>query len=178
MNSELMYYKPYESSYPSKQVALLHLWDEIGLPHSKNKQEFGQSLEIIGFHVDPQAMSFTMPSESKAALIAAIRAFINTSSRRRKPLVEWQRLLGWINWALNVFPLLKPALQSSYAKIMGKSFCRAPIFLNRDVIWDLGWLADVMEASDGIHFFDAIEWPLEDANMKIFCGSTPTNMAF
>ncbi|KAF8587540.1 hypothetical protein K439DRAFT_1614295 [Ramaria rubella] len=72
MNSELVYYKPYDSSNPSKQVSLLRLWDEIGLPHSKNKQEFGQSLEIIGFHVDPQAMSFTMPSESKAVLIAAI----------------------------------------------------------------------------------------------------------
>ncbi|KAF8585148.1 hypothetical protein K439DRAFT_1646686 [Ramaria rubella] len=178
MNPELVYYELYDTSYPSKQVALLRLWDEIGLPHSKNKQEFRSSLIIIGFHVDPQAMSFTMPTESKTALISAICAFIDTSLGQRKPLIEWQHLLGWINWALNVFPLLKPALQSSYTKITGKRYTHAPIFLNRSVIQDLCWLANVIEESEGIYFFDALEWPLENANMEVFCDSTLTNIAF
>jgi len=49
-----------------------------------------------------------MPAESKNELIHAIFEFIDTSSSRRRPLVEWERLLGWINWGLNTFPLLKP----------------------------------------------------------------------
>ncbi|KAF8586317.1 hypothetical protein K439DRAFT_1646329 [Ramaria rubella] len=178
MNPTLVYYDPYKESYSSKQVALLRLWDDIGLPHSKNKQEFGPSLMIIGFWVNPRDMSITMPSESKADLIAAVRNFVDTSSVRRRPLVEWQRLLGWINWGLNCFPLLKPALQSSYEKISGKKFSHASIFLNREVIRDLKWLSDVLEDSDGICMLDAIEWPLENADLEIFCDSTLSNMAF
>jgi len=29
----LVYYKPYNDYLPSKQAALLTLWDDIGLPH-------------------------------------------------------------------------------------------------------------------------------------------------
>jgi len=83
------------------------LWDDIGLPHEKQKQVFGHNLDIIGFHVKkPHAMSFTMPSNSKSDLILAIRTFADSSTVCHHPLVEWQHLLGWINWGLNIFPLL------------------------------------------------------------------------
>ncbi|KAF8573412.1 hypothetical protein K439DRAFT_1625101 [Ramaria rubella] len=121
MNETLMLYEPYESYYPLKQVQLLCLWDILGLPHSKDKQVFGSSLEIVGLHVDPRAMKITMVPNRKLELCSAIRSFIDTRTGCRRPLVEWQRLLGWINWALNVYPLLKPGLQSSYAKISGKT---------------------------------------------------------
>jgi hypothetical protein len=50
------WYEPYGCYYPTKQTRLLLLWDEIGLPHEKPKQEYGRTLRIIGFMVDPNSM--------------------------------------------------------------------------------------------------------------------------
>src|SRR5882724_3552592 len=131
-NPMLKCYEPYDTYYPSKQCRLLMLWDDIGLPHEKRTQVFGCDLNIISFHVNPSAMSFTMPANSKLDLILAIRTFADSSASRRHPLVEWQRLLGWINWGLNVFPLLHPALKSSYMKIRGKTNAHTSLYLNHD----------------------------------------------
>ncbi|KIY44616.1 hypothetical protein FISHEDRAFT_21665, partial [Fistulina hepatica ATCC 64428] len=57
------------------QVRLLHLWDELGVPHERKKQEWGHSLTIIGFVVNVDEMSITMPDQSRRDLIAALRAF-------------------------------------------------------------------------------------------------------
>jgi len=102
-NPALQYYPPYNMYYPSKQCRLLTLWDDIGLPHEQRKQIFGQCIDIIGFLVNLVEMSFSMPPNSKDTLIIAIHVFIDTSSSRCRPLVEWQHLLGWINWGLNTF---------------------------------------------------------------------------
>ena len=32
-------------------------------------------------------------------------------------LRDFQHLAGWFNWALNVYPLLKPSLSNVYAKM-------------------------------------------------------------
>ncbi|KAF8591607.1 hypothetical protein K439DRAFT_1275982, partial [Ramaria rubella] len=141
-----------------QQVLSLHLWDDLNLPHSKDKQIFGHTLEIVSLLVNPSSMTITVFGERKDELVAAIQAFIDTTIVRCHPLLKWQHLLGWINWALNVFPLLKPGLQSAYAKISGKSLLLAPIFLNRAVIQDLGWVASVMEEADGVHMLESTEW--------------------
>ncbi|KAF8585504.1 hypothetical protein K439DRAFT_1646602 [Ramaria rubella] len=150
MGEELVYYAPYDSSYPQKQVMLLCLWDDLSLPHSKDKQVYGRTLEIIGLLVDPSLMMITMVSKRKDELVAAICGF---------------RMLGWINWALNVFPLLKPGLQSAYSKISGKSHSRTPIFLNH---------AD----ADGVDMLNATVWYPGDADLHIFCDATLTHLAF
>ena len=41
LDKELMYYGPYNTYYPKKQSALLQLFDDIGIPHEKRKQEYG-----------------------------------------------------------------------------------------------------------------------------------------
>jgi hypothetical protein len=56
----------------------------------------------------------------KSKLVHAIREFVDPA-RRQIPLHEWLRLLGQMNWALNVFPMLTPALNSSWDKVRGKS---------------------------------------------------------
>jgi len=53
MEPALIYYEPYDSWYPRKQVNLLLLYDELGLPHVKKKQLFGHSLEIIAYSSTP-----------------------------------------------------------------------------------------------------------------------------
>jgi len=47
MDPTLVYYEPYKSWFPCKQVKLLLLYNELGLPHVKKKQVFGRSLEIM-----------------------------------------------------------------------------------------------------------------------------------
>ena len=178
MDPTLMFYEPYDTLFPKKQVILLRLYDELGLPHVRKKQLFGRTLEIIGLHVDPLKMTISMSDTSRDNLTTSIRKFIDTTQTRRRPLVEWQRMLGWINWALNVYPLARPALQSAYSKISGKKLSRAPVYLNRDVIQHFNWLADTFDSSDGVHVMDAIEWTRPDADLTIFCDASLTGLGF
>ncbi|KIM28580.1 hypothetical protein M408DRAFT_23630 [Serendipita vermifera MAFF 305830] len=67
-NPDLVLYEPYDAYYPEKQVQLLKLWDELGIPHQKSKQVFGSSLDIIGLRVDAEAMRITMSSERREEL--------------------------------------------------------------------------------------------------------------
>ena len=98
------WYKPYNKFMPLNQAKILELWDEINLPHKEKKQVFRPILTIIGIEIDADNLTMTMPQESLQDLIAAIIKF--TSSHRKFTLRKWQRLAGWINWSLNVFPLL------------------------------------------------------------------------
>jgi hypothetical protein len=91
----MMWYKPYQKLLPEKQAKLLLLWDELGIPHDENKQLSGSVLKIIGFEVDANEMTFTMPAEEKEELIAYITSF---SDGVWFPLKEWQHLSGWLNW--------------------------------------------------------------------------------
>jgi len=178
MDPCLVLYEPYNAWYPKKQVTLLWLYDELGLPHAKKKQLFGCMLDIISLHINPIDMIISMSDSSRDDLTKAIWHFIDTTSNRRRPLVEWQRLLGWINWGLNVYPLTRPALQSAYMKISGKQISHTPIFLNRTIIRNFKWLADTIEASNGIHVLDAIEWGSTDADLTIFCDASLTGLSF
>jgi len=123
-------------------------------------------------------MTITMPETSKLDLLNVIKTFIDTRLSCWRPLVEWQCLLGWINWALNVFPLLKPALQSSYDKILGKAHPHTPVYLNWDVIHDLSWLSTTIGESDGICMLDVITWEPNHADLEIFCNATPAQLGF
>ncbi len=78
--NDLDFYEPYNSFYPCKQTKLLRLWDHLGVPHSKLKQLYGLQLVIIGFDVDPNAMTATMPKDSKADLVLALRHFASSQS--------------------------------------------------------------------------------------------------
>jgi len=49
INPDLSFYAPYSTFFPSKQVSLLNLWDEIGLPHERKKQEYGHSTRYHWF---------------------------------------------------------------------------------------------------------------------------------
>ncbi|CDO77838.1 hypothetical protein BN946_scf184714.g13 [Trametes cinnabarina] len=157
---------------------LLQLWDDIGVPHAPAKQLFGESLTITGFLVDSAAMTITLPEQACAELVAAIRSFLSDAPRRRRPLREWQRLIGWINWRLNVQPLLRPALQSSYAKISGMSIPHAPIYVNARVTRDLLFIASIFEKHGGIHLMRASSWGPNDADLVVFCDACLTGMAF
>jgi hypothetical protein len=136
----VLWYEPYHCYYPAKQTKLLLLWDKIKLLHEKPKQEYGRTLRIIGFEVDPNLMHVTMDDEDRERLIRCILQFIATAlGGTRQTLCEFQELASWINWSFNVFPLLKPALSNVYEKISGKMESHVKIFVSKGVVHDLEW---------------------------------------
>ena len=73
---------------------------------------------------------------------------------------------------------LLAALQSAYSKIAGKQVARAPSYLNRAVIRHFNWLTDTIEASDGIHIIDAVEWGVRNADRVIHCDASLSGLGF
>jgi hypothetical protein len=172
------WYSRYEQMMPSKQVAVLQLWDQLGIPHSKEKQLWGAVLVIIGFLVDVNEMTVTLPTDAKTNLILAVEDFIRSPTRKRS-LHDWQQLAGWINWSFNVFPLLRPALCHVYIKIAEKDRAFATVYINLEVKRDLSWYLDHLRASNGIFMFQAIDWnPRFDADFTMLCDACPAGMGF
>ncbi|KIK61189.1 hypothetical protein GYMLUDRAFT_143936, partial [Collybiopsis luxurians FD-317 M1] len=163
LEGDTEWYEPYQTHLPREQVKLLRLWDYLGIPHKRGKQVWGAILVVIGFSLDPNALTATLPEENKVELIRQVRAF---AASRRRPLNEWQQLAGWMNWSFNVYPLMRPALSNVYFKMRGKSVQSAQIFINKDVRQDLTWFAEHVERSSGVYFFANIDWnPFTEADL-------------
>lgn len=75
LSGDLELYEPYGQLLPSDQTKLLMLWDDIKFPHDKEKQISGRILPILGFTVDINANTVTMPVEKCDTLIAACAEF-------------------------------------------------------------------------------------------------------
>ena len=178
-DGNVMWYEPYKCYYPSKQTRLLHLWDEIRLPHEKSKQEYGPRLRIIGFMVDPEFMRVSMDEEDRTRLIQQVSDFSATApGGTRRTLREFQQLAGWINWSFNVFPLLKPALSNVYAKIGGKSDSHAKIFVNKAVVQDLSWFESHVRQSNGVYLFEDVDWSVQQADITAFSDACMSGLGF
>jgi hypothetical protein len=144
-------------SRPQKQVQLLIFWDFISCSFESRKQNHGAILKIIGFWVDTQNGSISLPPDSIANIIDYIQKFLVTPSHN-PPLCEWQRLLRHLNWALNVFSLARPVLSSLYHKLQEKKLAKALIIWNTTNCSDLAWLLDVISKCIGVHFIDDGQW--------------------
>jgi hypothetical protein len=151
-----LYYAPYQCYFPAKQTRLLQLWDDIGLPHDKPKQLFGSPLTVIGFDVDPNCMSATLPTHKKDELVAHLRTFAGKGYRWS--LREFQQLAGWCEWSFNIFPLLKPGLSAVYDKISEKTQPFARLHVNNAIIRELLWMADHIEHSSGLLFYKSLDF--------------------
>ncbi|KIO01195.1 hypothetical protein M404DRAFT_59401, partial [Pisolithus tinctorius Marx 270] len=147
---------PYSKSLPKPLVAILHLWDSLGIPHEEKKQVFGSVLPVIGFEVDPNLMRVQMTLESHEHLLDQVRSFADQGTRRL--LRDFQRLAGYLNWALNVYPMLRPGLSALYAKTAGKNHIGALLWVNRDLVCELLWFTSHIETSDGVFFLSSVSW--------------------
>ncbi|THU77583.1 hypothetical protein K435DRAFT_877665 [Dendrothele bispora CBS 962.96] len=173
----MLWYEKYEQWMPEKQVRLLQLWDELGIPHEKEKQLFGLILiGIIGFEVDPNAMTITMPLSSKSDLINAMVVF--AQYKQRRTLREYQQIGGWCNWALNVYPLLRPGLSQLYHKISGKSEPDAHIWVSRVMCRELLWMVDHMRESEGVRMLESDDWTVDDADITLYCDACLDGLGF
>ncbi|KZV80526.1 hypothetical protein EXIGLDRAFT_630034 [Exidia glandulosa HHB12029] len=178
---KLVLYRPYNRLMSPKQANLLHLWDWVGIPHSDEKQVSGTPLVIIGFEVDPNLMTITMSEESRSDLVSKIEDFVSDRNARddgKRKLVEWQRLLGHANWALNAYPLLRPGLASSYDKIRGKTGASWPVVLNTRVVRDLQWFARTLRSASGVQLLEANNWQAHDADITLYCDASLTGLGY
>jgi hypothetical protein len=148
---------------PSQQAHLLDLWDDIGLLYEDRKQEFGSTLCVVGFVVDPNTMTVTIPDDARTKILSSISEFINTVGNDcHHTLREFQALAGYTNWVFNVYPLRRPALSTLYSKMAGKSKPNARIYLNSAIIRELQWLSNYIVAAPPVCIFSATSWdPLE-----------------
>lgn len=174
--SHVTFYAPYNKLLPTKQAQLLSLFDEIGVPHEERKQVFGSPLQIIGFDVDPNNLTITMSRAARDELVLAIRAFANP--RQRRSLKDFQRLAGWVNWSLNVYPLLRPGLSSVYEKMRRGSFPYQKLSINNTISRELRWLASHIESSDGVHIIESQEWSRLEAHGSYLCDACPAGMGY
>ena len=113
-------YPRYQEIMPSKQVRLLTCMDDINVPHRRPKQTWSEAEPVIGLEVNGNLLMITMPPEAKTALLTALDDFTRTRSRAARntqTLRRCQAIAGHVNWALNVFPLLKPGLCRLYDKL-------------------------------------------------------------
>jgi hypothetical protein len=178
---DTLLYEPYGIELPSDQCRLLWLWDELGIPHKPHKQVFGSPLTIIGIDVDPNMMTLTLPDESKERLISELRVWSAKPPRNSTgsfKLKYWERLAGWFNWALNVYPLLRPALNNIYFKMSGKRIRDQRVYINNAIREDLIWAITHIESSSGVQLFESFSWTPSSADFVIMCDACPSGMGF
>ncbi len=174
LRSCVEWYAPYSKFLPRAQARLLRLWDDINLPHDEEKQLAGIQLTIVGFSVDADELSITLPDEGKQRLLREIESFIDTESGgRRRSLAQFRSFMGYLNWAFNVMPLLKPALSHAYAKIAGKTNRHAGIYLNAPVLEGLRWLLLHASVAPPIFLLESLVWSPAD----LVQGSAPDEFA-
>ena len=181
MTGNTLLYEPYGKFLPANQTKLLCLWDDLGIPHKPHKQIFGSPLVIIGIEVDPNLMTLTLPKDATERLLEELALWSSkppSNGSGSFKLKHWERLAGWFNWALNVFPLLRPALNNIYAKMGGKQKREQRIYINNAVRDDLMWAINHIKNSTGVHLFKSLTWAPESADVVIFCDACPDGMGF
>jgi hypothetical protein len=169
-------YKPYGRDFPSEQVVLLTLWDELGIPHKPHKQLHGSPLPIIGITIDADELSLTLSDETKEALVAELQRWCKPG--RKEKLRRWYQMGGWMNWAFNVYPRLRPALNNFYPKLKGRRDSTSLIWVNNSIREDFSWAVKVLNACSGIHLLRSVYWDVSEATLTLFCDACPEGMGF
>ncbi|KIK24716.1 hypothetical protein PISMIDRAFT_29109 [Pisolithus microcarpus 441] len=154
--SSLQLYHPYSKSLPSLLVAILSLWDALGIPHEEKKQLFGPTLPVIGFEVDPNLMRVQMCHDSGVLLLEHLHSFALRGTHHS--LCDFQHLAGYLNWALNIYPMLWPGLSALYAKTAGKMHQGVLLWVNQDIVHELLWFASHVESLQGVFFLSSESW--------------------
>jgi hypothetical protein len=162
---------------PRRQVQLLLLWEAIKCPFEDKKQDHGETLKIIGFWVDVNKGTITLPPSSVTQILTRIDTFLSTPNRKPS-LRDWLRLAGHLNWLLNVLPWGRPALTELYRKVSGKVHQYRGIHINAEVTRDLLWLKDTIPRSLGVLFTDVGRWRDSEADMVVWTDASFQGLSF
>jgi hypothetical protein len=85
---------------------------------------------------------------------------------------------GWVNWALNVYPRLRPALNNFYPKLKGRHDSTSLIWVNNSIRDDFLWAVRTLNDCSGVRLLKSIYWTLSDATLTIYCDACPEGMGF
>ena len=125
------YYEPYKKHMPTKQVRLLRLWDEIGLPHDEEKQPSGPSLQILGYNVDANKMTVQVPDEKKEKVVQLLRS--HAKEGKFCTVKELQTAAGSVNSALSLYPRIRPRLHVLYDEMAKQEPGTSKLRVTKDV---------------------------------------------
>jgi hypothetical protein len=175
VKDQTSWYAPYEQNLPSQQARLLELWDELGIPHKREKQIHGERITILGIEVNVNEMTFMLTQEAREQLKRELEEWCQRGVRRR--VKEWQRVAGWLNWALNVYPLLRPSLNNVYAKLRGKEQ-DMKVWANSAIREDFEWAKQKVAESDGILLLKSLTWEINDSTCVLETDACPEGYAF
>jgi hypothetical protein len=143
------------------------------------------TLCIIGFIVDPNAMTVTIPDDTRSKFLSSITDFINIANTDHcHTLREFQALAGYANWIFNVYPLGRPNLSTLYSKIAGKTRANPRIYLNSGIIRELHWLSNYIITAPPVRILLAIAWePIEAHSaslhqLEVFTNASSIGLAY
>jgi hypothetical protein len=178
----LAFYDQYNRYMPSNQVQLLNLWDLLGIPHKEKKQIHGACLTIIGIEVDANNLTLTLPTESKTDLVTHLYEFARAPEKSgvKYTLRDFQRLTGWFNWGLNVYPLLKPALSNVYAKMshLKPDKPLTKLYVNNAIRSDLLWAVNHISLLPGTRVLQSVDWDLDFTDLTAYCDASLDGLGF
>jgi len=128
---------------PKKQVQLLRLWDEIGLPHDEEKQLSGPSLRILGYYVDANKMTVKVPDEKKEKVVNLLRSHAHEG----KPYTvnDLQTAAGSVNSALSLYPRIRPGLRVLFDEMKKQEPGTTKLKVTNEVARTLSGLASFLE---------------------------------
>ena len=137
------YYEPYKKKMPKKQVKLLKLWDEIGIPHDEEKQLSGPSLRILGYDVDANKMTVNVPDEKKEKVVQLLRSH----AQEGKPytIKDLQTAVGSVNSTLSLYPQIRPGLRVLFDEMAKQEPGTTKLMVTNDVARTLSGLANFLE---------------------------------
>jgi hypothetical protein len=85
---------------------------------------------------------------------------------------------SWVNWGLNVYSHLQPALNNFYPKLKGRHDSTSQIWVNNTIRDNFQWALCILHTSPSIHLLRSISWNIDDATSVIFCDACPNGMGF
>ena len=82
-------------------------------------------------------------------------------------LRQWLCLVGQLNWALNVYPWLKPSLDAVYAKTAGETEMWGKVKINTAIQCELTWFIEHVQCLDGVFFLKSMVWWHDDVGHSL-----------
>ena len=83
-----------------------------------------------------------------------------------------------MNWAFNVYPRLKPALNNLYPKLKGRRDSTSLIWVNNSIREDFLWAIELLKNSSGVRLLKSVYWDSCEAMITIYCDACPEGMGF
>jgi hypothetical protein len=87
-------------------------------------------------------------------------------------------MAGWLNWALNIAPMLHPALMRLYDKMHGKVNPHCWLWLSKCVICDLLWFEQHFILSTGVSLISSLIWSAAEADLIIYLDVSVAGLGF